>query len=105
MRFLMRSAGFLLLTVAFAAVVVDGTRSVVSKRMVLFSFGETLDWLRPAWREALDRAIDRGGIPGVQEILPVITVAPTFAVAGLVGLILLVAGRRPRPKIGYSSRP
>ena len=103
LRFLFRSIGFVCLAAAFAAVIVDGTRSIAAQRILQFSLSETLHWLSPAKLLAL-REASRGGLAAAGPLLDGLLAMPTWAVAAVVGLLLMFAGRRPRPKIGYSSR-
>ena len=104
MRFLLRALGFLCLAAAFAAVVVDGTRSIAGGQVLAFSLGETLNWLKPNWLVLVDQAIERNRIEGGRAVLTVLLEVPTFAVVLAVGLLLLLIGRRPRRMIGYSGR-
>ena len=105
LRFLLRSVGFLLLAAAFAALIVDGTRSIAAKQPMLFSFGETAALLFPTKLEALRQGVEHGGMLALRPLLAGLLSVPTWTVSGIVGLLLLLAGRRPAPKIGYSGRP
>ena len=44
-RFLLRTLGFVLLAAAFAALVVDGSRSIAGGQLLQFSPGEGAAWL------------------------------------------------------------
>lgn len=105
LRFLFRSVGFVLLAAAFSALVVDGTRSIAAKQAMSFSFGETASWLFPAKLALVQHAFDSGGMLALRPVLAGLFAVPTWLVLGLSGMVLLLAGRRPPPKIGFSSRP
>lgn len=105
LRFLLRSAGFVLLAAALAALIVDGTRSIAAKQILLFSFGETATWLFPAKLAWLKQGFDQGELLVLRPLLTGVLSVPTWVVGGFLGMLLLFAGRRPPPKIGFSSRP
>ena len=102
-RFLLRSIGFIFLAAALAAVIVDGTRSIAAQRILQFSLGETLHWLAPTRLGALQEA-SRSGLAAARPLFEALLSMPTWGVTAVVGSLLMFAGRRPRPKIGYSGR-
>ena len=104
-RFLLRLAGFVLLAAAFAALIVDGTRSIAARQILLFPFGETANWLFPTKLAWLKQGFDHGGMLALRPLLTGVLSVPTWIVGGLLGMLLLFAGRRPPPKIGFSNRP
>ncbi len=101
-RFLFRSLGFLLLASAFAALVVDGTRSIAGGRLLLYSLADTGTWLGAA------RLAAAAGLPEAPAVLQRLGAgllgAPGWVVAGLVGLALLHAGRPRLAPPGLSGR-
>jgi hypothetical protein len=102
-RFVFRALGFLLVAAAFAALVVDGTRSIAAHEFLQFSFGDAAAWLAAARFTALQQGIDHW--PGLsQQLLHGLFAAPCWAVTGGLGLLLLGLGRPPAPLIGFSSR-
>ena len=104
LRFGLRALGFLLLAVAFAAIVVDGTRSIAGRELSVFSLGDTIGRLKPGWIAALDQAVERVGAPAGRAAAAFVLATPTWLDAAVLGVLLLVAGRRPRRRIGYSGR-
>ena len=103
LRFGLRALGFLLLAIAFAAIVVDGTRSIAGRELSVFSLGDTIGRLKPGWIAAIGQAVERVGAPaGRAAAIGLAT--PTWLDAAVLGVLLLVAGRRPRRRIGYSGR-
>lgn len=104
-RTFLRSVGFVLVACAFAALVVDGSRSIAAKSVMIFSIGDTAGWLLPARTEALRKALaalPSGALRGAAETLFTL---PTSLAAVIVGAALLYAGRPRRPEIGYVPRP
>ncbi len=103
-RFLLRSAGFVCIAVAFAAMVVDGTRSLAAAHLLFFSIDDTASWLGPTPWAAGKRAMTAISNPSVRDALLAALGVPTFAAFAAGGAILLLLGRRPPPPIGFSSR-
>src|ERR1700742_1508906 len=105
MRFIGLLIGLALLAGAFAAAVIDGARSIAASHFVLTPLGSTLYWALPNKMPLLQPFIERQIHPFLwKPILYNILLAPTWAILGLLGIVLLYALRaRPRP-IGYSDR-
>lgn len=105
-RLLCRLAGFLLFAAAFAAFIVDGTRSIAARNVMVFTLEQTGGTLAPAGLAAVTRSL-AGGAP-LAPLRPLVTALlglPTSLALVLVSLALLYAGRRPLPRIGFTSRP
>ena len=102
LRFLIRIAGILALASAFAALVIDGTRSIAGGSVAITSLGMVLQ----KWETEIQRVISSRLHPWLWD--PVATgamVLPLWIVLGALGLLLLLVARRRAPTIGYSSRP
>ena len=99
-RFLLRLVGLLSLAGAFAALVIDGTRSLAGGRVMLTPLSDLF-----AQRIGL---IERGA-SSLHPVLwdPVATTLlrlPLWLSLGLLGVLLLQLARPPVPMIGYSDR-
>ena len=102
-RFLLRASGFVLMAAAFAALLVDGTRSIAAQRIVQFSLGETVAWLGGVTGRAF---VDKAALwpaPLAQAFAGLLSV-PSWLVLAALGFALLAAGRRPRAQVGFLSR-
>ncbi len=104
-RFVLRLMGFLLLAAAFAAVIVDGTRSIAARQLLPYSFEDTATWMFPTKLAAVRLAFDHGALLALRPLMTGVLSMPTWLITGSLGLLLLFVGRRPPPKIGYSGRP
>ena len=101
LRFLVRFAGLLALAAAFAALVVDGTRSIAASALSLTPVSLLLGGRVPAQRQAL--------VGKLHPLLwdPVTTTflrLPLWLVLGAAGLFLMWIARRREPGVGYSTR-
>lgn len=102
-RFILRSAGFILLAVAFSGLVVDGTRSIAAHRILQFSFGDLASWLAPARTAALLEGTAHWP-DAAQRLLRGLMAVPGWVVTGAMGTLLFYAGRPRAPSIGRSRR-
>lgn len=94
-RFLIRSLGLWLAAGGFAAAVVDGTKSIAASRLVVTPAAITWRDLSPASFESAATALEHGlGAGGRDAVLGLLAVAPTWALFGVLGALLLTLGRR-----------
>lgn len=103
-RIFFRIVGFLLLVGAFTALVIDGTRSIAAGALAMTPFSTTLAALAPGTLAGLKPAIDHINAFLWNPVMTHLLALPTFAVIGVLGMLALTLGQKPRPKIGYSSR-
>lgn len=102
-RFILRTAGFMLMAAAFASLVVDGTRSVAAQHLTEFSLGDTVEWLAGTRFTALLQGTAQW--PALaQRLLRGVLAVPSWLVTAAFALLFLYAGRPPAPRIGFSSR-
>ena len=95
----------MLLAAGFAAVVIDGARSIASNTLVLTSFGETLAQLAPAkyplWQAAIEKKF---GAFAWDPVATTLLALPNWLIAGTLGGLLFLLTRRRRAQIGYLTR-
>jgi hypothetical protein len=104
-RLTLRFFGVLILAAAFAALVIDATRSIVGKSLIVTSVGQIAAQLSPAKLAALQDAVKQHAHPFFYDpILVEFLKLPTWLVIGALGAIFLWLARNPEPKIGFSSR-
>ena len=104
-RFLLRAGALLLLASGFAALVLDGARSIATDSLVWVDLG-TLAHTHAAPRLAqLQPAAERLSPALWDPVLVTALKAPVFLYLALLGALLLWLTQSPAPKIGYSSRP
>jgi hypothetical protein len=102
-RFFFRFLGLICLAAAFLLVIYDGTKSIAGNTVALTS------------ARALWQIINAGSLAKLQPLLesyaggllwdPLmlsLLAAPSWSVLGLVGILLLLLGRKRKPLIGYA---
>ena len=102
-RFLLRSCGFVLLAAAFAALVVDGSRSIAGGRLLQYSLAESVTWLGGAGFAAVVGDLARAPA-GAGRLAALFLVVPGWIVAAALGLACLSLGRPRRPGDAVSRR-
>jgi hypothetical protein len=108
-RFLLRTLGVVFLATAFIFLVYDGAKSIAANAL----FPPLLTPLSETWTQLHDRI----NAPSLQQLQPAVEhvspwlwdpltlavlSAPTFAVIGAVGAVLVMLGRRKKRLIGYA---
>ncbi|MGI3902916.1 MAG: hypothetical protein ACRYGP_33465 [Janthinobacterium lividum] len=102
-RFLFRALGFLLLATAFAALVVDGTRSIAGGQALFYPLGDTAAWLAGARFKAVTSLLSDAP-PSARSFAVALLAAPAWVFTGLLGLLFLVLGRRSDQTAGLPLR-
>ncbi len=105
-RFVVRTLGLLVIAAGFAALVVDGTRSIAATDVRIMAFGDLCVTLFPAKFLLLQPLVERQIHPLLWDpVLLTLFRLPTWLVLALIGLLLMWLTQRRRTEIGYSSRP
>jgi hypothetical protein len=104
-RLTFRFLGLLFLAGAFAALVIDGTRSIAGGAPSLTPLEQTLLWLMPQKFSMLKTAVRHALPPFLWNHVAVhVLLMPTWVVVGVIGILLMLLTRKRRPKIGYAER-
>jgi hypothetical protein len=104
LRLVFRVIGFLGLAVAFAALVVDGTRSIAVGTPAILPLGATVSALAPDLFVKVHTGIAAQAPFLWDPVLVTLLLLPAWLVVGVLGILLIALTRRPRPKIGYARR-
>jgi len=104
-RLTFRFLGLLLLAGAFAALVIDGTRSIAGGVLSLTPLGQTMLWLMPDKFATLKPALQHA-LPRLlwDPVMVNVLLMPTWLVVGFIGILLMLLTQKRRPRIGDSSR-
>lgn len=104
LRLLFRFIGLLFLAAAFAALVVDGTRSIAAGAPAFLPLGRTISALSSTGFEKMRDYVQSHAPKLWDPVLVAVLDLPAWLVLGIVGLLLFALTRRRAPKIGYSRR-
>ena len=98
-RFGFRFIGFWFLAAALVALVIDGTKSIADSALVTTSVAEYLVENSPTTLQRLEFGVQNNlGWPLVWDYIFVPVLGwPAFVILGLVGILLSLIGKRPRP--------
>jgi len=102
-RFFFRFLGLLLLAAAFILVIYDGTKSIAANHFYFTTVRTAWELVNAGSLAAVRPLISpyAGGVlwdPGMVALLS----APAWSVLGLLGILLMLLGRRKKPLIGYA---
>jgi hypothetical protein len=96
-RFLLRLLAMLILAAGFAALIVDGTRSIAGSELNLTPLSDLLRARLPA----IEQSVTRNVHPLLWDpVLKSFFRLPAWLVLAMAGLLLLKLGRRPVPPLG-----
>jgi len=105
LRALSRFIGYLGLVAGFIAFVVDGARYIANNEWSFLPIGDAINAVLPrAYAGWENLAKLRLPAPLWDPVLVSALAVPFFAVMTVLGVVLLLLGRKPRALIGYSSR-
>lgn len=97
MRLLLRILGTWLIGLALIFLVMDGTKSLAANTLVFTSFGQAWTQLHPPSLEATTGFLESRFFADLLSVtLAALLTYPAFAVLGVPGIVLALAGRRPR---------
>jgi hypothetical protein len=103
-RLILKFLGVLLLAAAFAALIIDGTKSIAANAIIYTPAAETAQQLFPEKYKLLQPTLEHLNPALWNPVMTEILRVPVWIIVAVFGLICLLLGRKPRPKIGYSSR-
>lgn len=102
-RFVLRFLGLLLLALAFIFLVYDGIRSISDGNVLLTRASEIWSIINDNSQTAFQAFVERrAGADIWQVAVAPVLAQPASAVAGVLGIILIILGRKKKPLIGYS---
>ena len=101
-RFLLRFIGMICLAGGFILLIYDGTKSIAGNMIFLTDVRTLWELISPGGLDRLRPTIEAyaGGYLWDPVAVGFLS-APSWAVLGIVGILLLLLGRRKKPLIGY----
>jgi hypothetical protein len=103
-RLAFRVFGLILLAAAFAALVVDGTRSIAAGSLTTTSLAEALLWALPKQVEGMKPLILNINPYLWDPVMVDLLALPTWSIAGFIGFLAIAVAQSKPAKIGYSNR-
>jgi hypothetical protein len=102
-RFLLRFIGLLLLALAFIFVIYDGMKSIADKDLVLTKIGQFWIDVHTSSMQLFQAAVERYTSADVWRLAvqPILD-QPAAAVFGIIGILLILLGRKKKALIGYA---
>jgi hypothetical protein len=102
-RFIFRFFGLICLAAAFILVIYDGTKSIAGNSLSLTTMRALWELINAASLAKLRPLLEpyAGGLLWDPVAVSVLT-APACSLLGLVGILLLLLGRKKKPLIGYA---
>ena len=102
-RFSLRFIGLLSLAAAFILVIYDGTKSIAGNAVAMTTVRSLWETLNAASLQSLRPTIENSvGRFAWDPVFTGFLTTPSWAVLGLIGIVLIVLGRKRRPLIGYA---
>lgn len=97
MRLILRVLGTWLIGLALVFLVVDGTKSLAANRVIFISLGEAWSNLHNPSLETVSGFFESRFFADLLDtMLQALLTYPAFAVLAVPGIVLALAGRRPR---------
>ncbi len=102
-RFVLRFIGLLLLALAFIFVIYDGMKSIADHMFYATKVSQFWLDIHASSLQVLQAAVERNVSAGVWTLVvqPVLE-QPAALVFGILGIVLIVLGRKKKPLIGYA---
>lgn len=101
-RFVLRFFGLWILAAAFILLIYDGTKSIADRTIYITKVVDVWSAIHQNSLLALQPAIERYARWLWDPALLTVLAQPAWALLGVVGVILMLLGRRKRPLIGYA---
>jgi hypothetical protein len=102
-RFLLRFLGLLLLALGFIFLVYDGIRSISDGNILLTKTSEIWIIIHEGSLASFQAMVEkRAGADMWQVLVAPILAQPASAISCLIGVVLIVLGRKKKPLIGYA---
>jgi hypothetical protein len=101
----LRFLGLWILAAGFVFLVYDGTKSIAASALFVTKFGQTWNDIHGASLQVLQTSVETRLSPAFWQyfVQPVLE-QPTWLVLGIVGVLLMLLGRKKKPLIGYARR-
>ncbi|HWV51831.1 hypothetical protein [Pseudorhodoplanes sp.] len=102
-RALLRLIGVIVLAAAFILIMYDGARSIADSRIYIYKLGQLWTDIHAASLQSAQAKV-QDSLPAVvwNPLITTLLDQPSWLVFGVIGTILILLGRKPKPLIGYA---
>ncbi len=100
-RFLLRFLGVLILAAAFILLVYDGAKSIADSRLYIYKLGQFWTDINAGSLQSLQAAIEAQLVWLWNPVILTVLEQPAWLVLGVIGILLILVGRKKKPLIGY----
>jgi hypothetical protein len=101
-RFLLRFLGLMLLALAFIFVIYDGMKSIADRTLYATSLNQFWTEIHDASLKAAQASVERASAALWNLAIMPILEQPAAAIFAIVGVVLIILGRKKKPLIGYA---
>ncbi len=102
-RFVLRSIGLLLLALGFIFLIYDGIRSISDGNLLLTRTSEFWISVHQKSFAAFQALVEqKAGADLWRSVVSPVMEQPAWGFAGVIGIVLLMLGRKKKPLIGYA---
>ncbi|HWV40075.1 hypothetical protein [Pseudorhodoplanes sp.] len=102
-RALLRLIGVIFLAAGFILLVYDGAKSIADSRVYIYKLGQLWTDIHATSLQAAQAKV-QASLPAAAWDPAITTVLdqPAWLIFGIVGIVLILLGRKPKPLIGYA---
>jgi hypothetical protein len=102
-RALLRLIGVVFLAAAFILVMYDGARSIADSRVYLYKLGQLWTDIHAASLQSAQAKV-QASLPTMawDPVITTVLDQPSWLVFGIIGIVLILLGRKRKPLIGYA---
>lgn len=102
-RFILRFFGLLILAAAFVFLVYDGTKSIGANAIYYTKAKDMWSSIHQGSREAAETWVTQKAPAWVADpVMRTLLDQPTWLIFGALGAVMILAGRKKKPLIGYA---
>ena len=101
-RFLLRFLGLLLLALAFIFVIYDGVKSIADRNLYTTSMAQFWTEVHGSSLQAAQASVERMSAALWTLAIAPLLAQPAAAIFAVLGIVLIVLGRKKKPLIGYA---
>jgi hypothetical protein len=102
-RALLRLIGVIVLAAGFILLMYDGAKSIADSRIYIYKLGQLWTDIHVASLQSAEAAV-KASLPSAawDPVITTVLDQPSWLVFGIIGIVLILLGRKRKPLIGYA---